>query len=507
MSRLSRHLLSSNLAPAVDQQPRSRRSRAHTRIAFLAFAALASACNESDDDPIVVQPIDLRTTLRHWNQIAVDASGLDHAPPNVGPPHTQGEHLGPGRSARAMAIVHVAMFEAMNAIEGGYESYIGLASAPEGSSVKAAIAQSMHDTLSALFPSQASLFADDLEHDLESLAEGPAKSSGIAIGAEAAALILQQRTGDGSELPEPVYGVDYIPSDQPGAWRQDPISQVPLALGANWDQVTPFVLSSADQFRTPPPPALTSAEYTLAYNEELVFGGDGVVTPHGRTDEQTLLGIYWAYDGTPSLCAPPRLYNQIAMQLAHERDLSLMATARLLALVNVALADAGIAAWESKYHWALWRPITAIRESDPGTGPSGLGDGNPATVGDPTFTPLGAPASNLGGVDFTPPFPAYPSGHATFGGALFQTLRRFFGTDDVEFTFVSDELNGVTTDWSGSVRALAPRTFSSLSEAEEENGQSRIYLGIHWRFDKTAGILQGNQVADQVFDNLFLPAL
>jgi len=469
-------------------------------------AALTAACGSSDDDGVFVQPIDLRSSLRHWNQIAIDASGLDHAPPNVGPPHVRGENLGPGRSARAMAIVHIALFEAMNAIEGGYQSYIGLAPAPAGSSVKAAIAQSVHDTLAALYPSQAALFADDLVHDLDSLADGAAKSSGVAIGAEAAALILSQRTNDGSQLPEPVYGVDYIPSDQPGAWRQDPISQVPLALGADWDQVTPFVLSSAAQFRTPPPPALTSAEYTLAFNEELVFGGNGVVTPHGRTDEQSLIGLYWAYDGTPSLCAPPRLYNQIAVQLARERDLSLMATARLLALVNVAMADTGIASWESKYHYALWRPVTAIREADAGTGPTGLGDGNPATIGDPTFTPLGAPASNIAGPDFTPPFPSYPSGHACFGGALFQVLRRYFGTDDVAFTFVSDELNGVTTDFQGNVRALAPRTFSSLSQAEEENGQSRIYLGIHWRFDKTAGILQGNQIGDLVFDNLFQPA-
>lgn len=485
-------------------RPSTRAQRAH--LTLLVCAALVCGCSDSDDDdPVVVPPPDLRITLGHWNQIAVDASGLDHAPPNVGPPHVQGEHFGPVRAARAMAIVHIAMFEAMNAIQGGYQSYIGLAPGPAGSSVKAAIAQSMHDTLAALFPSQAALFADDLDHDLSSLADGPAKSNGIAVGAEAAALILQQRAGDGSEVPDPVYGVEYIPSDQPGVWRQDPISLFPLAIGATWAGVTPFIINSADQFRAPAPPAMTSPEYTLAYNEALVFGGNGAVTPHGRTDEQTLIGLYWAYDGTPSLCAPPRLYNQIAMQLAREQNLSLMDTARLLAIVNVTLADAGIAAWDSKFHHAFWRPVTAIRESDPGTGPTGLGDGNPATVGDPTFTPLGAPASNLAGDDFTPPFPSYPSGHSSFGGALFQTLRRFFGTDDIEFTFVSDELNGVTTDRLGNVRALVPRTFSSLSEAEDENGQSRIYLGIHWRFDKTSGITLGNQVADHVFDRLYLP--
>jgi hypothetical protein len=167
------------------------------------------------------------------------------------------------------------------------------------------------------------------------------------------------------------------------------------------------------------------------------------------------------------------------------------------------MADAGIASWESKFFYQFWRPVTGIRESDPGTGPSGSGDGNSSTSGDPTFHPLGAPASNLTGPNFTPPFPAYPSGHATFGGALFETLRNYYHMDDIQFTFTSDEFNGTTIDNAGIVRALKPRTFSSLSQAEEENGQSRIYLGIHWSFDKTQGIAQGRKIADYVYHNAF----
>jgi hypothetical protein len=159
------------------------------------------------------------------------------------------------------------------------------------------------------------------------------------------------------------------------------------------------------------------------------------------------------------------------------------------------MADAAIAAWESKYYYKLWRPITGVREGD--------GDGNDATQGDPSFMPLGAPASNLTGPNFTPPFPAYPSGHAVFGGALFQTLRRFYGTDRIGFQFVSDEFNGETLDNQGNVRLLTPRRWSSLSQAEEENGRSRIYLGIHWAFDCTRGIVQGQQVADSVFDKAY----
>ena len=152
------------------------------------------------------------------------------------------------------------------------------------------------------------------------------------------------------------------------------------------------------------------------------------------------------------------------------------------------MADTGMAVWESKYFYQFWRPVTGIRLND-----------------DPTFTPLGSPASNLTGPNFTPPFPSYPSGHAGFGGALFQVLRRFYGTDRIAFTFVSDELNGVTVDNQGHVRPLVPRRFRTLSEAEEENGQSRIYLGIHWAFDKTEGISQGRSVANYVFDHAFVP--
>ena len=198
-------------------------------------------------------------------------------------------------------------------------------------------------------------------------------------------------------------------------------------MGAHWGEVKPFVLESAAQFRVPPPPALDSPEYAVAFDEVKRLGGDGVGTRTERTPDQTQAGIYWAYDGTPSLCAPPRLYNQIVMNIADQMGTDVVDLARLLALVNLAMSDAGIAIWESKYYYQVWRPITGIREADAGTGPSQLGDGNDATTGNANFSPLGAPASNLVGPNFTPPFPAYPSGHAGFGGAIFEILRRFYG--------------------------------------------------------------------------------
>ena len=441
--------------------------------------------------------------VRHWNEIAIDASGLDHTPVAAGERRVFGEQLGPGRASRAMAIVHIAVFDAVNAIARRYRGYTDLPPAPLGTSMEAAIGQAAHDALVALFPSQTASFDTRLAEDLAIVRDSEPKRRGVDLGHRAAAAVLALRDDDGSAYAEPRLGVDYFTSDEPGRWRQDPISLVPIALGAFWGTVKPFVLASADQFRVPPPPAFESGAYAAAFDEVQRVGGDGRVTRTERTADQTIAAIYWAYDGTPSLCAPPRLYNQIATRIADQRQTSAIDLTRLLALVNVAMADAGVAIWESKFHYDFWRPVTGIREADPGTGPTGAGDGNPATHGDPTFTPLGAPASNLNGPNFTPPFPAYPSGHAGFGGALFQMLRNFYGTDDIAFTFVSDELNGVTRDHAGNVRPLIERTFASLSQAEEENGQSRIYLGIHWAFDKTAGIAQGRRVADYVFTHAF----
>ncbi|MFO0973112.1 MAG: phosphatase PAP2 family protein [Phycisphaerae bacterium] len=448
-----------------------------------------------------------RAWVLRWNQIAIDTSGLDHtafganALDSVYTTRTFGHQLGPTRSSRAMAMAHIALFEAVNAIEGGFQSYLGTAPVGPLTSERAAIAQAVHDTLVGLYPSHAPRLDDLLAEDLNDIPDSGEKSDGILLGQQVAAAILALRTGDGSTMAE-----SYTFSDQPGYWRVDPLNPGQGTLGSQWSHVTPFVLTRSNQFRTPPPPEMDSDEYTAAYNEVKGIGGDGVTTPTSRTAEQTQIGLFWAYDGTPSLCAPPRLYNQIASKIGTERGLNGTQMARMLALVNVAMADTGISVWESKYYYNFWRPVTGIRESDVGTGPSGLGDGNPDTTGDPTYVPLCAPASNLTAPNFTPPFPAYPSGHAGFGGALFGVLRSYYGTDNISFSFTSDEFNGVTKDNNGVVRPMVTRSYTSLSQAEEENGQSRIYLGIHWTFDKSEGIAQGNRVADYVMDHVFQPS-
>ena len=445
-------------------------------------------------------------TLRYWNQIAIDASGFDHTPLQPGETRKFGEQLGPGRSARAMAIVHIAIYDAVNAVMGGYQRYAKVEPAQKPTSIDAAILAAAHDTLVALFPSQKSnfdqLYAADLQQIL--VKNAAQKAAGIALGQASAKAILAMRANDKSPGADPKMADEWPTNPQPGHWRQDPIGLAPIALGAHWGEVVPFVVLNAREFRTPAPPRMNSAAYTAAYNEVKSLGGDGVHTPTQRTPEQTHIGIFWAYDGTPSLCAPPRLYNQVTSEIS-KNETSVMRLARLYALVNTAMADAGIVSWESKFYWDFWRPVTGVREADVGTGPTGKGDGNPATAGDPTFWPLGAPSSNLRGPGFTPPFPSYPSGHATFGGALFQTLRNFYGTDKIAFTFVSDEFNGQTREGDGTVRPYLPRSFDNLSQAEEENGQSRIYLGIHWAFDKTAGVTQGRKVANYVFTHEFRP--
>ncbi|MEZ5980640.1 MAG: phosphatase PAP2 family protein [Planctomycetota bacterium] len=457
-----------------------------------------SSCRRGEGAPGVS-----KSAVLHWNQVAYDASGLDHTPEGQGPAHDFGDQLGPCRASRAMAIVHLAMFEAVNAIHGTYSGYAGVPSAPSYASPEAALAQAARDTLVALFPSQVAIFDAELESALLAIVDGPAEDLGVAVGKLAAQTVLDLRSSDGSAHDEPLVGVDFFCSDDPGRWRPDPIGMHEVALGGSWPSVVPWTLLAAEQFRAPAPPDTSMPEYAAAFQETYELGGDGDVTPTLRTDEQTHIGIFWAYDGTPSLCAPPRLYNQITSQLAVQRGTSGYETLRLLATMNMALADAAIAIWESKYFHDYWRPVCAIREAEVGTGPTGLGDGNPSTVGDPTFTPLGAPASNLSGPNFTPPFPTYPSGHAGFGGALFQVLRRFYGTDDVAFTFVSDEFNGVTVDDEGNVRPYLPRHFTNFSEAEEENGRSRIYLGIHWYFDSDEGIALGRRVGDWVYDGVF----
>jgi hypothetical protein len=427
-----------------------------------------------------------------WNGIALDAlrndSLLAHPRQN-----------NPGNASRALAIVQAAVFDAVNSIDRSYDPYLIEVNAPAGASLDAAAAQAAHDTLVALFPEYQGTLDARLAADLAQGGSVRSRVEGVLVGRVVAAGILAVRSQDGSNV-----AMSWPVGTQPGQWQPDALHPTQSAWGPEWGAVTPFTLSSATQFPVPPPPALTSQAYVDAYNEAKSLGGDGITTPAKRTPEQTQIGIFWGYDGSPGLGTPPRLYNQIAVTLAVQMHNTVVENARYFALINLAMADTGIEAWQSKYQYDFWRPVTAIRGA--------AGDGNPLTSADPNWIPLGAPADN--GIpitdpnhpaNFTPPFPAYISGHASFGGALFRVMADFFGTDRVHFTIGSDEFNGQTTDQFGQVRPVLTRTFDSFSQAAEENGQSRIYLGIHWKFDKVEGIRLGTSVADYVFNQYLRP--
>jgi hypothetical protein len=446
-------------------------------------------------------PVSTYDRLFLWNEIGLDTTAIDHTPiqPTEGQTRVFGEQLGPARSARAMAIINIASFEAVNAVYQHYRSYTGLAPVHGDVSVDYAIARASHDAQVWLYPSQAkrldALFAADVAH-IHGKPE--ALLAGNAMGISAAQSIIALRTNDGSQIPEPQVGVNYFPKVGPGYWSPDPVSGSKIALGAFWNQVLPFVIPHADSFRVGPPPSLTSAKYAAAFRKTADLGGDPLHgTPTQRTAHETLMGVYWSYDGVPELCAPPRLYNQIARTLALQQGITQVEdAARYLALVNTAMADAAIAAWDSKYFYQFWRPVNAIR--DP------LSAGNPHTLPDPTWYPLGAAATNTHGPNFTPPFPDYPSGHATFGGALFQTFRHYW-PDATPFTFTSDEFNGKNRDVYGHILPLHPLSYKSFTDAEYDNAESRIWIGVHWQFDADTGIRQGNRVADYVFANAFQP--
>jgi membrane-associated phospholipid phosphatase len=434
------------------------------------------------------------STRRHDHTPVDPASGED--------PRRFGEQLGTARTSRAMAIIHIAMFDTVNAISKKFVSYSGVASVSGDVSLNRAIAQAAHDTLIALYPFQKDRLDAIFDVDIVSIPGSQASiDAGAALGQQAAEAILSKRENDGSELPEPRVMATCSPSDDtcfpannaPGKWQIDPISGLMVALGGNWPKVKPFVMTSADQFRAPTPPSLTSDAYEQAFKDVLRLGGDpGHGTNTSRTETQTFIAKFWSYDGTPGLCAPPRLYNMITRTIAlQQKMLGVPGIARLFALANTAMADAGIAAWDSKYFYQYWRPVTGIRNAAL------------PLQRDPTYYPLGAQDTNTQGPDFTPPFPSYTSGHATFGGALFEILRQFW-PDATPFTFISDEWNGKNKDDGGFIRPLRPASFKSFSEAEYENAESRVYMGVHWQFDADMGIKQGNSVAD-VFHHAFRP--
>jgi membrane-associated phospholipid phosphatase len=386
-----------------------------------------------------------------WNWAALEAIRADATPPPV--------------AARNLAMVHVAIYDAVNAIRRTHQVFRFPAVAAPAASPEAAAASAAHSVLVALYPRQRAYFDHVLRKSLAEVPPGPGRDDGMDLGRFVAGKVLAWRQDDGADRATG----RYTPRPIPGVWRPTPVGFRP-ALLPQWGMVSPFAIRKGTQLRPLGPPALTSAAYTAAFREVKLLGGRD---SKARTADQTQIAYFWA-DGAGTV-TPPGHWNQLAQAVARQRGNTLAENARLFALLNVSLADAGILCWVIKFTHGFWRPVTAITQADE--------DGNPDTDPDPDWLPLLE----------TPPFPAYTSGHSTFSGAAAAVLAHCFGTDHVAFEATSEGTPGVR------------RSYRGFWAAAEEAGQSRIYGGIHWQFDNMDGLAIGRHLGEYVCRNFLQP--
>ena len=394
---------------------------------------------------IFIQPAQA-DMVTDWNVIATTTAGA--VPAQV-----------PVRQTRTYAMTHAAVHDALNAIDRRYQPYALLMQGQLDASPDAAVAAAAHDVLVNVLPvAQKPSLDAAYENSLSAIPAGPAKDAGIAIGQAAAAAIIALRSSDGSD---PTLPCPYSPGSGPGVWI--PTDSRPAAIPC-WGNVTPFTLRSGSQFRLEPPEYfdLTSEEYAADYNEVKDIG-------YARTADQSEIARFW-YE------ASAQGWNRISRKVSEEHPLDLWENARLFALVNFALADGYIAHFDSKYLYNFWRPVTAIRAGDT--------DGNDATAPDPAWTSLLV----------APNIPDYPSGHSTVGAAAAFVLAQFFGRDDVSFETTS-----------GAPFAGITRSFASFSHAAQENADSRVFAGIHFRTACRDGVRLGGKVGRFVLNHSLKP--
>lgn len=397
---------------------------------------------------------DVAEAVFEWNAVATDAmvafAGTN--PPGI-PPY---------REARIYAMAFLAVHDALNAIQPRYASYACDAFSP-GASPTAAVATAAHDVLVAVFPAQTARFEAAYQAALDDEQDSVRRNAGVALGHQCAAAILADRANDGAATAQ----VQYVPGSNPGDYQfTPPFDQTQFAGDPLWGHVKPFVLTTGSQFRSPPPYALASAAYAADFNEVKTRGA---AQGSSRTADESAIALFWRENS-------PLGWNRIARTVALSRSYDGWELARLFAQLQLAEADAYIAAFETKYHYNFWRPITAIRNA--------AVDGNDATVADPAWAPFHP---------VTPPIPDYNSAHSAAGGAGRAVLSRFFGSDEIAFSLTSTSLPGVT------------RGFRSFTEAADENGLSRILVGYHFRLAVEAGRAQGESVGSFVADHALLP--
>jgi len=404
---------------------------------------IAAACERLESRHLMAANVVL-----DWNEAALAAVRATSTPPPI--------------VSRSLAIAHIAIFDAVNAIDRSYAPYQARLLASPMTSREAAAASAAHRALSALFPSQAAAFDTLLVASLATIPDGPAETDGVALGIQAADAILAARADDGWATPS-----TYQPTAGPGRWQPTPAGFA-AALLPQWANLRPFAMSSPAQFTPNAVPALSSMEYAAAFNEVKAIGAANSTT---RTATQTQIAQFW--NNGAGTATPPGHLNRLAAIVATARRLTVSESARLFAATNVAMADAAIMAWNAKYASDLWRPVTAIRAA--GT------DGNSNTAPDANWTPLIA----------TPPFPSYVSGHASFSGAATAVFKAFFGSDSQRFTLPSEYPNN------------PDRSYTSFSQAAQESADSRLYGGIHYRFDNEDGLSAGRRIGNFVFNTLF----
>lgn len=379
-----------------------------------------------------------------WNTVALDAIRFNSTPPPI--------------ASRALAMLHAAIYDAVNGISRTHESYRVESAVPSSASKQAAAGAASHTVLVQLFPSSTDMFDALYASTLAAIPDGPQKNAGVVWGKSVGAAILLWRSSDNSDVMVSPTG-----GDDPGAWRPTPSGFAAYVL-PQWAFVAPFAMPTSSHFRPLGPPALGSARYAEDYDEVKTLGA---AVGSSRTIDQDLIALFWA-DGAGTE-TPPGHWNTIAQGVALRARNTVEQNARLFALLNIAMADAAICAWDAKYFFHNWRPVTAIRNGDM--------DGNASTVGDPLWTSF----------IVTPPFPDYVSGHSTFSGAASTVLAMFYGSDQIAFTAGSDFLPGVTRD------------FASFSAAANEAAVSRLYGGIHFRFANDDGLRGGIEIGEWTF--------
>jgi PAP2 superfamily len=410
--------------------------------AFLQVAPLANAAMDDDDDSTqAVNPV------IEWNRTLLAM---------VRTPGAQSPTI---HSSRNFAILHAAIYDAVNNIEPKFSPYlVRLAGVPRSASKIAAADAAAHDVLVSLYPALQASLDLELRQDLAQLSSNERKAEGIAVGQAVAALLLAFRSADGANVTPP----PYLPGTQPGEYRLTPPNFAPADF-TQWPTVAPFALKRSNEFRPGPPPELTSDTYTTAFNEVKDLG---FVNSTTRTAVQTQIGKFW--NGNIQ-----DFWNEIAQTAAMAHHLDLEHSARLFALLNISLADTTIAFFEAKYVYNFWRPVTAVQLADT--------DGNPQTEADLAWLPLSIK---------TAPDPSYPGAHSAISKAGATVLSFYFG-DQFSFDVSSESLAGVL------------RHFTSFSAAAEEAGLSRIYAGQHFRTDHNAGKNLGRKVSESI-DNSIL---